>query len=352
MIDSHTGGEPTRVVISGGPDLGVGPLSDRVAAFRTHFDDLRSAVVNEPRGSDVLVGALLTEPVNSASAAAVIFFNNAGYLGMCGHGAIGVVTTLHHMGRIEPGFHQLETPVGTVQAELHADGEVSIRNVPAYRLAKDVVISVEGLGELVGDVAWGGNWFFLVYNHGHRIHLNNAQHLTDFTTRIRQLLERSGVTGADGAEIDHIELFSPSEQPGVDSKNFVLCPGLAYDRSPCGTGTCAKMACLYSDGLLKEGELYHQAGILDTVFTGYVEKVGQDLIPTIRGRAYVNAESTLLLDPTDPLRFGIGAVSGLDGCGEVRNNCWRRRDWFVCRLLRYAGRVECCCFRTRRFRSR
>jgi len=308
VIDSHTAGEPTRVVVSGGPELGKGPLSERVAEFRANFDHFRSAVVDEPRGSDVFVGALLTEPLDlENSAAGVIFFNNAGYLGMCGHGAIGVITTLGYQGRIQPGVHRLETPVGTVQAELHEDGQVSIRNVPAYRFAKNVTISVDGHGTLEGDVAWGGNWFLLVYDHGQRIDIGNVAPLTDFATRIRQSLERSGITGADGAQIDHIELFSPSTQPGVHSKNFVLCPGLAYDRSPCGTGTCAKLACLYADGKLRERELYHQAGILDTVFTGCVEMSGADLIPTIRGRAYINGEATLLMDPADPFRYGIGA---------------------------------------------
>jgi 4-hydroxyproline epimerase len=235
----------------------------------------------------------------------VVFFNNASYLGMCGHGAIGVITTLQHMGRITNGTHQLETPVGTVQAELHEDGDVSIRNVPAFRSSKGVTINVEGYGALTGDIAWGGNWFFLVYDHGQKIDVSNVPHLTKFTTQIRQSLERNGITGDNGAEIDHIELFSASEQHGVQSKNFVLCPGMAYDRSPCGTGTCAKLACLYADGLLKEGELYHQAGILDTVFSGWIERRGADLIPTIRGRAYINAESELLLNPADPFQYGI-----------------------------------------------
>jgi 4-hydroxyproline epimerase len=305
VIDSHTAGEPTRVVVAGGPDLGNGSLIERLAVFRSSFDHFRSGVVNEPRGSDVIVGALLTEPLNSSSAAAVIFFNNAGYLGMCGHGAIGVITTLHHQGRIVPGQHQLETPVGTVQAELHSDGQVSIRNVPSYRYAKDIAISVEGHGELRGDIAWGGNWFFLVYDHGMHIHIRNAAQLSNFSARIRKSLELSGIKGANGAVIDHIELFAPSELPGVDSKNFVLCPGMAYDRSPCGTGTSAKMACLYADRRLKEGEQYHQAGILDTVFTGWVECQGEHLVPTIKGSAYITGEATLLFDGADPFRYGI-----------------------------------------------
>ena len=305
VIDSHTAGEPTRIIVSGGPDLGSGPLTDRLSRLRDTFDSVRSAVVNEPRGSDVLVGALLTEPVHPGSTAGVIFFNNAGYLGMCGHGAIGLVTTLAHLGRITPGEHDIDTPVGTVRATLHADGEVSIRNVPAYRYRKAARVHVEGIGEVEGDIAWGGNWFFLVYDHGQRLTLSNVEALTRLTQRIKDALVMQGVTGEGGAEIDHIELFNHSELPGVDSKNFVLCPGGAYDRSPCGTGTSAKLACLYADGILADGVEYRQAGILDTVFTGSVEVSGETLVPTIRGRAYITGESKLLIDPADPFGYGI-----------------------------------------------
>lgn len=311
VIDSHTAGEPTRVVISGGPDLGSGPLQDRLGRFRDEFDHIRSAVVNEPRGSDVLVGALLMEPLDSENTAGIIFFNNAGYLGMCGHGAIGVMATLAHLGRISHGVHTLETPVGRVTATLHEDDQVSIRNVPAYRLSKQVSVMVEGHGAISGDIAWGGNWFFLVHEHGQEIHIRNAARLTEFSCRIRQALENSGIRGANGAVIDHIELFAASDDPKVHSKNFVLCPGGAYDRSPCGTGTSAKLACLYADGLLHEREMYYQAGILDSVFTGFIEKQPDgvsdtdSVIPTIRGRAYITAESTLILNNADPLCFGI-----------------------------------------------
>lgn len=305
VIDSHTGGEPTRVVISGGPDLGNGPLLDRLQTFRHSYDTFRSAVTNEPRGSDVLVGALLTEPVDPACAAGMIFFNNAGYLGMCGHGAIGVVTTLAFLGRIAPGVHKLETPVGTVQATLHADGDVSIRNVPAYRLAANVPVNIPGIGSIVGDVAWGGNWFFLVYEHGQTIALENVENLTHYTSSVMDALEQNGITGVDGARIDHIELFVPSSLETVDSKNFVLCPGGAYDRSPCGTGTSAKLACLYADGKIAPGQLYRQAGILDTVFTGSVEIHDSLLVPTIKGKAFVNADINLILDPQDPFCNGI-----------------------------------------------
>lgn len=304
VIDSHTGGEPTRTVISGGPDLGRASLAERVAHLRRHHDAFRSAVVNEPRGSDVLVGALLCEPVDPTCVAGVIFFNNVGYLGMCGHGTIGVAVTLAHLGRIGPGRHRLETPVGVVAFEFDGGHRVTIENVPSYRLARDISVDVTGHGHVVGDVAWGGNWFFLVHDHGQSLALADVEHLTNFSWRIRQALARQGITG-DGAEIDHIELFGPPSGPHADSRNFVLCPGKAYDRSPCGTGTSAKLACLYADGKIQEGQIYRQESIIGSVFEGSVRAQGQGIIPLITGSAYICAETTLFLDPEDPFQMGI-----------------------------------------------
>lgn len=305
VIDSHTGGEPTRVVIEGAPDLGTGTMRERLARFRQYHDDFRSTVVNEPRGSDVLVGALLCEPTDRANAAGVIFFNNVGYLGMCGHGTIGLVVTLAHMGRIGAGTHSIETPVGVVRATLHDNGEVSVENVPSYRLAKDVPVDVEGLGVFRGDIAWGGNWFFLVSSHGQTISIENVESLTGCTWRIREALNRSGITGAGGAEIDHIELFGPPSTSDAQSRNFVLCPGKAYDRSPCGTGTSAKLACLAADGKLAEQAVWRQESITGSIFEGRYRWEGDQVRPTIRGSAYISAEALLIVDPRDPFGKGI-----------------------------------------------
>lgn len=305
VLDSHTEGEPTRLVLAGGPDLGTGTLAHRRAIFAQQFDDFRSAVVCEPRGSDVLVGALLTDPLDPACAAGVIFFNNVGYLGMCGHGTIGLVATLAHLGRIGPGEHAIETPVGVVTARLHPDGRISVRNVPSYRYRANVAVDVPGHGIVTGDIAWGGNWFYLCDDHGQDLHLANVERLTDFSRRVREGLVRAGITGRDGQEIDHIELVGPSPVPGRDARNFVLCPGAAYDRSPCGTGTSAKAACLHADGKLREGQIWRQESILGTVFEAEIEIADDAVLPTITGRAWVTAEATLLLDPDDPFRGGI-----------------------------------------------
>jgi 4-hydroxyproline epimerase len=304
VVDSHTGGEPTRVVLEGGPLL-TGSLAERVVQLRRDHDGLRAALCNEPRGSDVIVGALVTPPTDPAAAAGVIFFNNVGYLGMCGHGTIGLVTTLAWLGRLAPGRHRIETPVGPVTTELHASGEVSVRNVPSYRLAKAVAVEVPGHGRVTGDVAWGGNWFYLCADHGQSLEAGNVDALVDFSWRLRQALTAAGITGAAGAEIDHIELTGPGHAPGSDGRNFVLCPGRAYDRSPCGTGTSAKLACLVADGKLRPGERWRQESVIGSLFEGSVELEGERIVPTIRGRAWLTAEATMLLDPTDPYCHGI-----------------------------------------------
>ncbi|NOT61706.1 MAG: 4-hydroxyproline epimerase [Acidobacteria bacterium] len=305
VIDSHTGGEPTRVVVSGAPDLGSGSMAERLERFKNEFDHFRSAVVNEPRGNDAVVGALLCEPVDPACAAGVIFFNNVGYLGMCGHGTIGLMVTLAYLNRIQPGTHRIETPVGIVEATLDENNFVSVANVSSYRLAANVSVEVPGHGAISGDIAWGGNWFFLVNSKEYKLELDNLEALTDFSWRIRQALNEQGITGAHGQEIDHIELFAPSALDGVQSKNFVLCPGKAYDRSPCGTGTSAKLACLYADGKLQEGQLWRQESIVGSVFEGTIRLADDQVYPTIKGSAFVNADAHLILDERDPFCYGI-----------------------------------------------
>jgi 4-hydroxyproline epimerase len=306
VIDSHTGGEPTRVVIAGGPELGSGSAADKRERFRSHFDAYRRAIICEPRGSDVIVGAVLCPPVDPACVVGVVFFNNVGYLGMCGHGTIGAGVTLGHMGRIKAGRHILETPVGQVPFEYDGRNTVALENVASYRSAKNVAVSVDGLGDIKGDVAWGGNWFFLVGDHSEKLELKLTNRLTDVTQRIQDALRRQSITGANGGEIDHIELFGPSTNPQNHSRNFVLCPGGAYDRSPCGTGTSAKVACLAADGKLKPGEIWRQESISGSVFEATYREQGGKILPRISGQAYITAEATLLIDDADPLAWGIG----------------------------------------------
>jgi 4-hydroxyproline epimerase len=303
VVDSHTAGEPTRVVVSGGPDLGAGPLAARRERFVREFDRYRSAIVNEPRGSDVIVGALLVEPEDKTCAAGVIFFNNVGVIGMCGHGTIGLITTLAHLSRIGRGEHRIETPVGIVTATLHENGEVSVRNVPSWRARKSVTVDVPGIGAVTGDIAYGGNWFYLVEGHGQRLDMGNVSGLTDISQRIRAAVNAQGFP-----DLDHVELYGAPVAAGANARNFVLCPGGAYDRSPCGTGTSAKLACLAAEGKLAEGATWVQESIVGTTFSAsyrWLDRAAGKVEPVIRGTAFVNAEITQLLDERDPFCWGI-----------------------------------------------
>jgi len=310
VVDSHTEGEPTRVVIEGWPQPRGATMAERLEDVRARQDHLRTAVLAEPRGYDAIVGALLTPPVNAGSAAGLIFFNNGTYLGMCGHGLIGVVRTLEFLGRLAPGGVRFDTPVGTVSAELATDGTVTIENVPAYVHARDVTIDVPGYGAVIGDVAWGGNWFFITHAEQVPVEMAAVGELTRFTVAIQDALRARGITGANGGDIDHIEISAPPQRADADCRNYVLCSGGEYDRSPCGTGTSAKMATLQARGELDFGELWRQEGLVGGLFTGWLTRGdGGTLIPHIRGTAYVTGEATLRFDADDPFRFGIGTPS-------------------------------------------
>jgi len=308
VIDSHTAGEPTRVVVSGGPEIPEkGALVARTF-LRENEDWMRRCLIDEPRGFDAVVGAFLCEAIDTDCVSGVVFFNNGGYLPSCIHGTIGVIRTLEHMGRIGAGSHLLETPIGVIRAELSVDGSVTVENVPSYRTRKDVAVDVPGYGLIVGDIAWGGNWFFLIAGQGPPVRQSGIAELMKFTTAVRRVLDSSGVRSDEGDLIDHVEVFAePVDGVEADSQNFVLCPGGAYDRSPCGTGTSGKLACLAADGELAEGEIFRQAGILGTVFEAKYRRIDTErIVPIVTGKAWITAESEIVLDPEDPFRFGIG----------------------------------------------
>ncbi len=308
FLDSHTGGEPTRLITSLPFDLGTGSVADKLSTLKTHHDDLRRTVLLEPRGSDVLVGAYLVPPADPTCEFGVIFFNNVGYLGMCGHGTIGLIASLAYLGKVQPGVIRVETPVGVVEATLHKNeageypNKVSVQNIPAYRHLTHVPVTIDGK-TIHGDVAYGGNWFFLCHDHGLEVNMQNLEALTEFSWRVREQFTANGITGANGAEIDHVELFAST--PEADSKSFVLCPGKAYDRSPCGTGTSAKLACLYSDGKLQVGQTWKQQSVVGSIFEGSIQLDGEKIIPTITGEAWVMSEGTILVDERDPFGKGI-----------------------------------------------
>lgn len=308
VIDSHTEGEPTRVIVEGGPDLGGGTMPERIARFAEDFDHVRKMVILEPRGSDALVGALLCEPTRDDCVAGVLFFNNTGYLGMCGHGSIGTAVTLAHLGRIDPGISKFETVVGIVSVNLLDENTVTVENVASYRYRNNVTVAVPEFGDVMGDIAWGGNWFFLIKESPVPINLANERALTDAALRIMRALQYQGITGRDGGVIDHVEFFSNAVAPDADSRNFVLCPGGAYDRSPCGTGTSAKLACLAADGSLAPDTDWVQESVIGSRFIArYTMNARNEIIPSITGRAFICAETTLVQQPGDPFAEGISA---------------------------------------------
>lgn len=310
VIDSHTGGEPTRIVIHGAPALGNGSTVQRLAVLRDQHDWVRRACVLEPRGNDVIVGALLCEPLSPDAAAGVVFFNNVGYLQMCGHGTIGLAVTLAYLGRIQPGEHLIETPVGEVVVALHEDKQhATITNVPSYRYRQHLEIQVPGYGTLHGDIAWGGNWFFICHDHGLTIDPKHIDELSTLAKAIRLQLDRQGITGENGGVIDHVELFGPPSDPAVaDGRNFTYCPGGAYDRSPCGTGTSATLACLAADGTLREGQAWRQQSVIGSVFQASYQRIDQTRIrPTLTSSAYITAETKLIIDEADPFKHGTSA---------------------------------------------
>jgi 4-hydroxyproline epimerase len=309
VVDSHTEGEPTRVVLEGWPMPAGATMAERREHMRAHQDHLRRAVVCEPRGHSAVVGALLTPPVTDGSVAGIVFFNNGTFLGMCGHGLIGVVRTLEYLGRLTPGTAQFDTPVGTVCATLDATGTVTIQNVPAYLHARDVAVDVPGLGTVVGDIAWGGNWFFITHLLTAPLELANAVELTRITQQIQDAIRANGITGANGEDIDHIEISAAPARPDADARNFVLCSGGEYDRSPCGTGTSATMAALHARGALALGAPWRQESITGGLFTGWLTAgAAGTLVPHIRGTAFVTADATLRFDPGDPFRAGFDTV--------------------------------------------
>jgi 4-hydroxyproline epimerase len=281
-------------------------MRERRDALRRDAEHLRRGVVREPHGHDAIVGALLTSPVTPGAEAGVIFFNDVGYLGMCGHGMIGVVRTLSYLGRIGTGCVAIDTPAGLVRATLDEGGAVTIANVPARRTRADISIDVPGVGRVTGDVAYGGNWFFLAELPDVELALARQRELLQLTTAIRDALAREGITGDDGAMIDHIELFGAPTRADADSRNFVLCPGAAYDRSPCGTGTSAKMATLHARGDLAPGERWRQESITGSLFTGWLEEQDGTLVPHIQGRAFITARSTLVFEEGDEFAYGFG----------------------------------------------
>jgi 4-hydroxyproline epimerase len=311
IVDSHTEGEPTRVILEGGPDLGSGSLSERAARLATEYKDFYRSVVLEPYGQEAMVGALLTEPTNPECVAGVIYFDAAAVIGMCGHGTIGVAATLAHIGKIGIGTHKIETPVGIVEVTLSDKNTITVRNIDSYRFKKAITLEVEGIGKVTGDIAYGGNWFFMVDDSPTPVLPSNIRGLTEAGIAIREAIYAQGIKGGNDGIIDHIVLYGPALTEKGHTRNFVLCPDDAYDRSPCGTGCSARLSCLAADNRLAPGEEIYQESTIGSGYTLSYELSTSptapkgSIVPSITGQAFITREATLINNPNDPLKKGI-----------------------------------------------
>ncbi|MFS4582205.1 proline racemase family protein [Phaeobacter sp. C3_T13_0] len=306
VIDSHTGGEPTRLILSGGPDLGNGSLAERAERLSREHQDFCASVLSEPRGHDAMVGALLVPPTDPTCAAGVIYFNPVGPLGMCGHATIGTAVSLNHLGRLDLGEHRFETPVGVVGVHLQTPNQAAVENVESERYRTNVSVDVPELGQIIGDIAWGGNWFFLTSDAPAPLTLANVDVLTSSAVAVRRALVAAKITGRDGALIDHVEFVGAPMSRTGNARNFVLCPGIAYDRSPCGTGSAAKLACLAAAGDLAPGVTWIQESVIGSTYAlHYRPGPTGGVIATITGSAFVTGETVLNFDHADPYRAGI-----------------------------------------------
>lgn len=306
VIDSHTGGEPTRVILDGAPNLGGGSLAEQAERLASEYQDFYQSILFEPRGQPAMVGALLVPPTDPECVTGVIYFDADAVLGMCGHGTIGLAVTLAKLGRIDKGQHKIETPVGVIEVELIDKHTVRVTNVESRRVLESVRVDVPSYGSVIGDVAYGGNWFFIVEPSPLPLNTQNIRQLTDLGIAIREATNAQNVGGEQGQLIDHVVFQDQSPKPGVHSRNFVLCPDDNYDRSPCGTGSSARLACLAAQNRLLPGEEITQESVIGSPYRlSYQPGKQGGIVPSIIGQAYIMAESRLLFDAEDPYRLGI-----------------------------------------------
>lgn len=324
-VDSHTAAEPTRVITGGLPMIRGATMADKRDELKRLHDPIRRSLVLEPRGHDAIILAYLLPPTHDDADLGVVFANDAGYLGMCGHGAIGLATTAVAMGlvaAVEPVTEiTLDTPVGLIKCRVAVEGgrpkSVTITNVPSFLYRQRVVVDVHGFGKVAADIAYGGNWFAFVEADqlGLMVEKAHLPVLMQAAIAIREALVRDGVRGVhpDSGEeevIDHVKLFVPLDGEHHGARALTLCPGTAYDRSPCGTGTSAKLAVLHAKGELKTGEQFDSESVLGTRFAARVvaeTTVGEfpAIVPEITGSAWITSFATFVIDPDDPCRHGI-----------------------------------------------
>jgi len=323
-IDSHTMGEPTRVVVGGVPNIPGKTLPEKKAYLEKNMDYLRKAIMHEPRGHNDMFGSILVQPVSDEADIGIIFMDGGGYLNMCGHGTIGASTIAVETGmvpKVEPYTElTLEAPAGLVKVRATVENgkvkEITFRNVPAFLYKQDVKINVPEIGEITLDISFGGSFFAIVdaKQLGVKIVPENATKLKDIGLKIRDIVNKEIEIQHPTLEhiktVDLVEIYDEPTNPEATLKNVVIFGEGQVDRSPCGTGTSAKLATLYAKGKIKEGELFVYESIIGTMFKGRVvgtTKVGDfdAVIPEITGSAYITGFNTFVIDEDDPMKYGF-----------------------------------------------
>jgi 4-hydroxyproline epimerase len=326
-IDAHTCGNPVRVVAGGGPPLNGATMSERRQDFIARYDWIRTGLMFEPRGHDVMSGSILYEPMRDDCDAAILFIETSGCLPMCGHGTIGTVTVLIEEGLVTPkreGRLVLEVPAGIVEAEYRRDNldnvvEVRIRNIPSFLYRSGIDVDVEGFGRVVFDVAYGGNFYAIIEPQASYPGLDaiSAFDIQRLSPIIRRLInDKYSLVHPDDPTISglrHILWAGQPHHPEAHARNAVFYGEKAIDRSPCGTGTSARMAQKAARGELKVGDDFVHESIIGSLFHGRVEasaKVGpfDAIVPSVAGQAWITGHNTIFLDERDPFVKGFSVL--------------------------------------------
>ncbi|RWF05595.1 MAG: 4-hydroxyproline epimerase [Mesorhizobium sp.] len=322
-IDAHTCGSPVRVVAGGAPILPNVSMAEKRQIFLRDHEWVRQALMFEPRGHDVMSGSILYPPSRADCDIGVLFIEVSGCLPMCGHGTIGTVTAALEQGFVVPkteGRLALEVPAGRVEVEYTRNGrfidEVRIYNVPAYLHVSDATIDVPGIGELIVDVSYGGNFYAILEPQKNWAGLESmtADDILRISPVVRKLVQDAvGPVHPEDDRISgvsHVMWADKAKHPEANARNAVFFGERGIDRSPCGTGTSSRMAQLVAKGLLNVGETFVHESFIGTLFHGRVENVSQvagrpAILPSIGGWACVTGYNTILVDERDPLAFGF-----------------------------------------------
>jgi len=323
-IDSHTMGESTRIIISGMPIIPGKTMAEKKEYLEKNLDYLRTAVMHEPRGHKDMFGSIITSTTSPEADLGIIFMDGGGYLNMCGHGSIGAATVAVETGMVE--VHEpitnivLEAPAGLVKAQVKVEHgkakEVSVVNVPSFLYKRDLQVEVPDIGKVTFDISFGGSFFALVKDSELKVQIEpkNANIISERAMKLRDIINKEikvqHPTQPHIKTVDLVEVYGDPKSQDANYQNVVIFGSGQVDRSPCGTGTCAKMAALYAKGELKINEVFVYESIINTKFKGRVLEetlVGEfkAIIPEITGSAFITGFNHFVIDEDDPVKYGF-----------------------------------------------